>query len=47
MAAVCQQLLQHAAQGLHANRVVLVELGMELVMQPADELFRGLLSADE
>ena len=43
LAAVCQQLLQHAAQGLHACRVVLAELGLELVMQPADELFSGLL----
>ena len=43
MAAICQQLLEHAAKGLHAGCVVLVELSLKLVLQAADQLLCGLL----
>ena len=47
LAAVCQQLLEHATHGLHAGSVVLLELGLELVVQSADELLRGLMVSYE
>ena len=47
MGTVCQQLLQHVAQRLHAACVLLVEPGLELVVEPADELLRGLLVSHE
>ena len=47
LGAIRQQLLQHAAQGLHSRCVVLVELGLELVVEPADELLRGLLMSQK
>ncbi len=43
LVAICQQLLEHAAEGLHAGRVVLVELSWELVLQAADQLIYSLL----
>ena len=43
LGAVRQQLLQHAAQGLHASCVVLVEPCLKLVVEPADKLLGGLL----
>ncbi len=47
LAAVCQQLLKHAAQSLHAGSVVQVELGLELVVQSAGERLCGLLVSCE
>ncbi len=43
MAAICQQLLEHAAKGLHAGCVVLVKLGLELALQATDRLLWSLL----
>ncbi len=47
LAAVCQQLIKHVAKGLHAGRVVLVELGLDLIMQPADEMLCGVLMGNK
>ncbi len=43
LGAIRQQLLQHAAPRLHVRCVVLLKFGLELVVEPADELLRGLL----
>ena len=47
LGAVCQKLLQHTTQGLHACCVVLVELCLKLAVEVADQLLRSLLVCQE
>ena len=47
LGAVCQKLLQHTTQGLHACCVVLVKFCLELAVGAANQLLRGLLVCQE
>ena len=47
LGAICQKLLQHTTQGLHACCVVLIKLRLELTVEVADQLLRSLLVCQE
>jgi hypothetical protein len=43
LGAICQKLLQHTTQGLHACCVVLVKFSLKLTVEAADQLLCCLL----
>ena len=47
LGAICQKLLQHTTQGLHACCVVLIKVSLELAVEVADKLLCGLLVCQE